>query len=169
MLPGKVNKILTIDGGAQRVNTRRASTLFSMDSAQALADMVKECADRLCLAAARRMWPFGRSPAVNVEMHPALRLADETLEEEGRSDRTRHAAGRRVGEIGEFGADILFVAGIERQAPQRIVRFQARFGQVMRQISVIGEEGREIRPRATRAAPVSVAMSIKSSGSSSSA
>src|ERR1044072_5527124 len=100
-------------------------------SAQALAAMMEERADGLCFTAARRMRPLGLGPAVNVEMRPALRLADETLEEEGRGNCPRHATGRGIGEVGELGADILFVAGIERQSPDRIIGFQARFGQVM--------------------------------------
>ena len=68
--------------------------------------MTVECADRLRLAATRRMGALVRRPAEDIEMRPALGLADEALEEKCGGDGAGHAAGRGIGDIGEFGADI---------------------------------------------------------------
>ena len=47
-----------------------------------LCNQMIQRADGLRLAAERRMRTFGRCPAEDVEMRPALRIGDETLEEE---------------------------------------------------------------------------------------
>ncbi len=46
------------------------------------ADMAEESADRLCLATDRRVRLLARNPGIDIEMHPAGRTADETLQEE---------------------------------------------------------------------------------------
>ncbi len=100
--------------------------------------------DCLGLAAAGRMGPLARRPAIDVEMHPARRLRDEALQEQSRGDGAGHAAGRRIGDIGKFGADILVVAHIERHPPQRVIRLQARLGQIAGKFAVVREEGRQV-------------------------
>src|SRR4029077_17014757 len=44
----------------------------------------------------------GWRPAIDIDMQPAFRGLDETLQEQRAGDRTGEAAGRRVVDIGDF-------------------------------------------------------------------
>src|SRR6202163_3551638 len=62
-----------------------------------------------------------RGPAIDVDMQPARRGFDETLQEQRANDRAGKAAGRCVVDVGGFRIQPGIVRRPQRQSPQRIV------------------------------------------------
>src|ERR1700736_771549 len=60
-------------------------------------------------------------PAVDVDMQPAFRVFDETLQEQRACDGAGKGARRRVGDSGDLRVEPGIVSRPQRQAPQRIV------------------------------------------------
>src|SRR4051812_3066392 len=74
----------------------------SRGSSIAFAQQFVNRARGLAFAALGARGLCGRGPAVDVDMQPAGRRFDETLQEQRANDRAGKAAGRRVVDIGGF-------------------------------------------------------------------
>ena len=110
------------------------------------------------------------APGGDVEMHPGLGLGDEAVEEQRRGDRARIAV---VGIVVEIGDAARSTRSHSRATSGRrhigsCVAFEWRIRSEA-SVSSSVKKGGSSKPVATRAAPVSVAMSIRSSGASLSA
>src|SRR5258708_8980960 len=80
--------------------------------------------DRACGLAFAALGPRRlrrRRPAVDIEMQPAFRVLDETLQEQRAGDGAGERARRRVGDVGDFRIEPAIVGWPQRQSPQRIV------------------------------------------------
>src|SRR6266446_5776982 len=71
-----------------------------------------------------------RRPAVDVEMQPALGVLDEALQEQ------------RAGDGGDLGIEPAVVSRPQRHAPHRIVLLEGTSSDVLRQLLILGVEGR---------------------------
>src|SRR6266852_6852752 len=60
-------------------------------------------------------------PAVDIDMQPAFRILDETLQEQRAGDGAGEGAGRRIVDIGDLRIEPGIVWRPQRQSPQRIV------------------------------------------------
>src|ERR1700738_3158805 len=76
-------------------------------------------------------------PAVDIDMQPALRALDETLQEQRAGGGAGEGAGRRIVDIGHFGIEPGIVGRPQRQSPQRIVLLFRATRQIQRQRLII--------------------------------
>src|SRR6266478_8387430 len=97
-----------------RAGVRRGSSI-------AFAQQFVDAARGLAFAAFRarrfRRW----RPAVDVDMQPAFRVLDETLQEQRAGDGAGKRARRRVVDVGDLRIEPAIVGRPQRQSPQRIV------------------------------------------------
>ena len=72
-------------------------------------------------------------------MRPRRLVINKTLDELRRSDRASPPAAASVFHVSEFGIDHLVVFGRERHAPHQFAGFEARFGQAIGELVVVGK------------------------------
>src|SRR6266699_550620 len=106
-----------------RVGVRRGSSIAfaqqSVDGARGLA-FAAFGPRRLCR----------RRPAVDVEMQPTLGVLDEALQEQ------------RAGDRADLGIEPAVISRPQRHAPHRIVLLEGTSGDILRQLLILGVEGR---------------------------
>src|SRR5450755_162966 len=100
----------------------------------------------LALAALRARRPRRWCPAVDVDMQPAFRALDETLQEQRAGDGTCERASGSVVDVGDFRIEPGVVRRPQRQSPHRIVLLFGATCEIQRQRLIIGIKGRQIRP-----------------------
>src|SRR6202171_6340414 len=118
-----------------RAGVRRGSSI-------ALAQQFEDRARGLAFAAFRarrfRRW----RPAVDVDMQPAFRVFDETLQEQRAGDGAGEGTRRRIVDIGDLRIEPGIVSRPQRQAPQRDVLLFRIAHDVQRQHLIIRVKGR---------------------------
>jgi hypothetical protein len=97
-------------------------------------------------------------------VQPVLVGRHEVVQEQRRGDGAGPSALAGVDDVGDVAFDAAVVVAPQRQVPQRVVQRQAAVDQVARQVHARQNSAGSCGPSATRAAPVSVARSIISSG-----
>src|SRR5690606_28766338 len=107
----------------------KASVPYRAVSAEAPPEQQIKRPDRLCLAADGAAGPGLGAPAIDIEMDPGARLADEPAQEQGRRDRTRERSIRNMVHIGNLAFEPGIVGLPERQPPQGIGGGGGGFGQ----------------------------------------
>src|ERR1700733_5461512 len=118
-----------------RAGVRRGSSI-------ALAQQFVDRTRGLALAAFRTPRLCRRGPAVDIDMQPALRGLDETLQEQRAGDRASECSRRRVVDVRDLGIQPAVVGAPQRQSPQRIVLRFRETCDIQRQRLIIGVKGR---------------------------
>src|SRR6266436_200851 len=93
-----------------RAGVRRGSSI-------ALAQQFVDCARRLAFAAFRARRFCRRRPAVDVDMQPAFRVFDETLQKQRAGDGAGKSARRSIVDTGDLRVEPGIVSRPQRQAP----------------------------------------------------
>src|SRR4051794_27853055 len=118
-----------------RAGVRRGSSI-------ALAQQFVDRARGLAFAAFGTPWLCRRRPAVNIDMQPALRGLDETLQEQRAGDRTGERPRWRVVDVRDLGIQPAIVSAPQRQSPQRIILLLRESCDIQRQLLIVGVKGR---------------------------
>src|SRR6266436_7429169 len=96
--------------------------------------------DRACGLAFAALGPRRlrrRRPAVDIEMQPAFRVLDETLQEQRAGDGAGKRARRRIVDVGDLRIEPAIVGQPQRQSPQRIVLLSGAARDVQRQRLIV--------------------------------
>src|SRR6266404_5229094 len=118
-----------------RAGIRRGS---SIAFAQQFVDRVRRLAFAAFRARRFRRW----RPTVDVDMQPAFRVFDETLQEQRAGEGAGKSARRCIVDIGDLRVEPGIVSRPQRQAPQRIVLLFRASRDVLRQPLIVGVKGR---------------------------
>src|ERR1700680_5254533 len=118
-----------------RAGVRRGSSI-------AFPEQFVDGARGLAFAALRARRLCRWRPAVDVDMQPAFRVLDETLQKQRASDGAGEGARRRVVDVGDFRIEPAIVGRPQRQSPQRIVLLPGAARHVLRQRLIVGVKGR---------------------------
>src|SRR6476469_11151985 len=113
-----------------RAGVRRGSSI-------AFAQQFVDRARGLAFAAFRARRFCRRRPAVDVDMQPAFRVFDETLQKQRAGDGAGKGARRRIVDTGDLRVEPGIVSRPQRQAPQRIVLLFRASRDVQRQPLII--------------------------------